>query len=172
MCMKRTYTTQKEETLVNRIIKFLLTTLILLACHQAETHAQDLEIKLGQGLKRAGSSGLFSASLVTPINEDYFYRAEIGYFSDNRVRHSPSLFSSVAMARRAGDKDSLHFDLVLGIALISNPDELLGSPFEFTEEIDVGYKNVSIGVRHFSNAGIVRPNIGRDYLLLNYGWSF
>lgn len=55
-----------------------------------------------------------------------------------------------------------------GVALITSPDALLGSCFQFTHDFGVGFRDnrgVSLGFyyKHFSNAGIVQPNRGRDF---------
>lgn len=55
-----------------------------------------------------------------------------------------------------------------GPGLITSPDVLLGSPFEFNETAFIGIHNVigeTIGVsyNHWSDAGLTPINIGRDY---------
>lgn len=70
-------------------------------------------------------------------------------------------------------------DLVLrsahGIATISTPDAYLGGYFpNFVHDLYVGMRDqrgVAIGLsyRHISNAGLMSPNMGRDFLFVDLG---
>lgn len=60
--------------------------------------------------------------------------------------------------------------LAVGPAIVTNPDIYLGGNFpQFTEDFFVGVRGrtgTSLGAKykHFSSAGLVMPNIGRDFL--------
>lgn len=64
--------------------------------------------------------------------------------------------------------NGLYSDILIGAGGVSLTDHKLSSHFEFSEEIEVGYKRVGIGFMHVSNAGLSNPNSGRDFLLLNF----
>lgn len=46
--------------------------------------------------------------------------------------------------------------------------------FEVGGQLLLGYKNFRVGVEywHLSNAGMTKPNIGMDFLVLQTGWRF
>lgn len=60
----------------------------------------------------------------------------------------------------------------IGLSGITNPDSYLGGYFpQFNEELYVGGRDKNgngIGVKyeHISSAGIIQPNVGRDFLIL------
>lgn len=60
----------------------------------------------------------------------------------------------------------------IGLAYISNPDSYLGGRFpQFDLEVYVGLKNktgsaIGFQLEHLSSAGINKPNIGRDFFVL------
>lgn len=62
------------------------------------------------------------------------------------------------------------FDVGLGLAYLQNTDEYNGSHLNF--HLVVGYRfkavPVTLRVQHFSNAGTVAPNRGRDMALVFY----
>lgn len=65
--------------------------------------------------------------------------------------------------------DHFYMSYKLGPALITNPDAMLGSNIQCGHEFGLGMRDardVRIGlvIKHFSNAGIVRPNLGRDFV--------
>jgi len=56
----------------------------------------------------------------------------------------------------------------LGAAWTSKTSTANSSIFTFSEEIGVQYKKVSLGIKHTSNAGIVKPNHGENSIYLTY----
>jgi hypothetical protein len=46
--------------------------------------------------------------------------------------------------------------------------------FEVGGQLLLGYGNARVGVEywHLSNAGMTKPNIGQDFLILSMGWRF
>ena len=83
-----------------------------------------------------------------------------------------------------GAKDSFYFRTGLGVAIrtlplcpslyfgpafITSPDTVLATNFQFALEgnlmlIDNRSMGLGITIKHFSNAGIVQPNIGRNFV--------
>jgi hypothetical protein len=66
---------------------------------------------------------------------------------------------------------SEHFYMTykLGPAIITNTDALLGSNIQVAHEFGFGMRDVrdvrvGLVIKHFSNAGLVKPNVGRDFL--------
>lgn len=63
------------------------------------------------------------------------------------------------------------FDMGLGIAALQHTDTYNGSTVNFS--LSIGYRitdRVSVQFQHWSNAGTVKPNKGRD--MLTIGWRF
>lgn len=64
------------------------------------------------------------------------------------------------------------FDVGIGPAYLQNTDLINGSHFNFTLLMRYRFaKKWALTVRHFSNAGTVKPNLGRDVLLLTRDFS-
>jgi hypothetical protein len=62
------------------------------------------------------------------------------------------------------------FDVGLGAAFLQNTDKYNGSHLNFKLILGYRWDWGSIRWSHFSNAGTVKPNLGRDWINLN--WEF
>lgn len=109
------------------------------------------------------------------------YTAGIGYWNDTTGyvdRKQKNIYASSA-ARSSWFVEMLYGaephsktfygTYKLGPAIISHPDALLGSNIQIAHELGFGIKDargvrVGIVLKHFSNAGIVKPNLGRDFM--------
>lgn len=88
--------------------------------------------------------------------------------ASNRARSSP--FVEMLFGVEPKSKH-LYMSYKLGPAIIMYPDALLGSHIQISHELGVGMRDdrdvrVGIVLKHFSNAGLVKPNVGRDFVLL------
>jgi hypothetical protein len=98
-------------------------------------------------------------------------RYEGGFWIDNTekqgAKSSAYISGLLGVEPSAG---SVYVNLFQGIAAISCPDEVLGGPLQFVEEVGIGIrdqeKKVAVGLfyKHFSSAGIFMPNLGRDFI--------
>ena len=131
-------------------------------------NADNLNFRSGVGTNHAIKSSIHSINFETEIGKTFHYRFDIGFWSGTRDIRKGSWFTSFLLGAQVGEKRSIHGIIDLGIVAISNPDSLLSSAFQFTEEASIGYDKFSIGFKHFSNVGITKPNIGRNYLFFNY----
>lgn len=66
---------------------------------------------------------------------------------------------------------------MVGPALISTPDAYLGGTFQFNEDFYAGIRGANgntagFKYKHISNAGIMQPNVGRDFAGLEVGIPF
>jgi hypothetical protein len=63
-------------------------------------------------------------------------------------------------------------EIGLGVAFLQNTDVYNGSHGNFALQIAYRFKRwpVTLTVRHWSNAGTVQPNLGRDFALVS--WRF
>ena len=65
--------------------------------------------------------------------------------------------------------DSVYLSYKIGPAIITHTDALLGSNLQVHQEIELGLydsRGVRFGLcaKHMSNAGIVKPNLGRNFM--------
>lgn len=71
--------------------------------------------------------------------------------------------------------DHFYVSYKFGTAFITDSDALLGSNIQCGHEVGLGMRDlrdirVGLILKHFSNAGIVRPNVGRDFLGFRIEW--
>ena len=145
--------------------------LILALLFSALAHGADqIAFKTGVGTTTDTKSAVYSIGFENKIQGDSFYKLDFGAWTDNEATHQSAPFFSPVVGYHLGDADGFSFNPVFGILIMGYPDSVLGSPFNFTEELAIGYKHVSIGWKHISNGGTASPNKGRDYLFLNIGF--
>ena len=117
---------------------------------------------------------LFSAGYQDTFLKDLLlYQVEAGVFAD---AHGDGRKSSGFVASSAGLRVApsvIYAEMLWGIALISSPDSMLSTPYEFTNDTAIGIHDArgrafGIGYKHFSNAGIQLPNKGRDFILIQF----
>lgn len=124
-------------------------------------------IRTGFGTTTETRSALYSFTLERTIEEESFYKLDFGFWTDNQPGHSSAPFMGPVIGYHFLHPSGISLTPVFGILVMGNPDAVLGAPFNFTEELAIGYHTVSIGWKHISNAGTSSPNMGRDYLFLN-----
>lgn len=102
------------------------------------------------------------------------YELGLGYYADRRsdLGRKSSVYSTASLGLDV-KTGGVYIEAFGGLALISNPDSLLGGTFpQFTESLNIGlYDNrdvkIGFGYRHISSAGIFSPNMGRDFITIN-----
>lgn len=141
-----------------------------------DSYADDLVLDGGIGVLNSGKKSLSETKMLTlgiqgdligPLKD----RAVIGGWLDNSGKGRTG--SAVTSGQLGFEVNSggLVAGIFTGPALISNPDVLLGGPFQFMDDLHIGIQDRSgyyIGLmyRHLSSAGIETPNIGRDIVSL------
>ncbi len=65
----------------------------------------------------------------------------------------------------------IYVQWLIGLALISRRDVYLGGNLQVNNELSAGVEDsdrnsIGISYKHLSSAGLFRPNVGRDFLLL------
>lgn len=132
--------------------------------------------------------GVFKSAEVRPseakvislgFRDDLFgpfvYHYEAGLWIDSAGKgRSSSAFFDAEMGVEA-----VSGDLVLrsthGLAFISTPDAYIGGYFpNFVHDIYVGIRGksgnaIGLNYKHLSNAGLMPPNIGRDFISIDVG---
>lgn len=115
----------------------------------------------------ANQTSIYSLGYEEVARDGFGHKIEAGFWTDTGSDRKGSPFGSLVGLKRFGDYEGVNVTGVFGIMIVGYPDAALASAFEFTEEIAIGFKDVSIGYKHISNAGLKEPNHGRDYIFLN-----
>ena len=138
-------------------------------------HATErLHLEAGVGMNEIGKVNDSSKYLAIAMSQSatlFELQPEIGVWFDNRKGCTNSAFITY-MAGIEPRAKGYYVRYLLGPAYITNTDNRLGSNFQFTHELGVGVKDsrgVRLGIvyRHFSNAGLIQPNEGKDFCGLN-----
>jgi len=148
-----------------KFIKSLIVGSLLFA---VPSFADNFSFRSAIGIGRSKKSALYSLNFEKVFDERFHYRLDVGFWSDTRPNQRGSFFTSFLLGKTLGNYKVFHGGMDVGLVAMSSPDSVLSSAFEFTEELSIGYKEFEIGYKHISNAGITTPNLGRDYLFLNY----
>lgn len=153
-------------------MKFWLLSLLLLA---SSALAADLDatVSIGMGksvlnhkaFERVGSLGVKYGGSTWKL------QANGGYWLALNEGEKASLFSSLQGGIEVVGKSGTFASVMFGPAWIQNPDSKLSGNFQFHPTFGFGIKNeggytLAFVWQHFSNAGIVLPNMGRDLLTL------
>lgn len=152
---------------MNFIKKLLMALALLISCSSALADEDTVTFRMGQGVTNTCKSALYSVGFEKDFKDSITYRLDFGAWTDVGLNRRGAPFSSVLIGKRAGEYTSLNFTAMVGILIMGSPDSALALPFNFTEEVALGYQQVSVGYKHVSNAGIKEPNLGRDYVFLN-----
>lgn len=109
------------------------------------------------------------ASLGVQYGAIWKVRANGGYWLALNDGEKASLYGSLQGGLDVVGSGGTYATVMFGPALIQHPDSKLGGKFQFHTCFGVGMKNdAGYGLaflwQHFSNAGIVMPNNGRDLL--------
>lgn len=103
----------------------------------------------------------------------FYWNYKAGFWVDNSPvsNRSGSIYGSVGLGMKV-QIEYVEARAGWGLAAISSPDSYLGGRFpQFNGEVYLGLRDVvghGIGIQyeHISSSGIVMPNNGRDFLLL------
>lgn len=160
-------------------------TLILLALFSStQAHAQ--EMFFGYGL------GVFNSAKNSPVevkvsnvgyrlgmSKGFYWQLKGGYWGEGSGDHSRS--SSFYVSTGPGllvDLRPIELRSGWSVATISRPDAYLGGRFpQFNGEIYGGLRDkndngIGLKYEHISSAGLVVPNEGRDFVLLEISWRW
>lgn len=148
---------------------------MLLFGFSQESHASDVTVELGAGFL----SGEFSKGGALLVNQRWKsgrYSVGIGYISEQEVTDRSNTFYEVrenlfiqAQRRTCLFNDKLC--LGIGVAHFNNTNRALGSKFTAGVHVEGQInENLSLNIRHYSNAGSATPNMGQD--MITIGWSF
>ncbi len=144
---------------------------LLMVCGMAQ--ASELDGVLGVGIgKNVISHQPFErmGSLGVQYGSSWVVRASGGYWMATADGDKSSLYGSMQGGLQVWGEGGTYANMLFGPALISNPDDYHNSGiFQFNLSAAVGIKSVNaygitVEWRHWSNAGMIMPNAGRDIL--------
>lgn len=137
-------------------------------CKEGKTDEVSMEIGA------AFLSGEYSEGQVLMFNERFDkYSIGVGFITDQEVtdRAEDTYFPQENIVLQGQRHVSLsdRFGLAFGAAYFNSTNRALGSNFQFT--LSVHYQlndRFSVQIRHWSNAGSARPNMGQDAITVGY----
>ena len=144
----------------------------------------DTVIKYGVNVPKPdeslGSTKAIFVSKQYPLGSSSFiYQLEVGGWFDNTGlaghRGSALVSASVGLDVSA---DVFFAQALVGPALITHPDSVLGGPGQINNDFAFGLQDprtrarLGFNYKHDSSAGLEQPNQGRDFYLFRASWSF
>lgn len=138
--------------------------------------------RYGVGIARSAEYGAtnvksFSLGYTDEVYGPIIYQYELGYFSDPSGHgRSGSGFGNAGLGVQV-DPGVFVVRSVWGLGGITTPDTMLGGPFQFNHDFLLGVKGqngaiIGLNLKHISSAGLEKPNLGRDLLLLHVELPF
>lgn len=119
---------------------------------------------------------LFNIGYQTSLYKIFAQKAELGVWSDVKFPgRSSSGYGAYSVGLRI-EPGSLYLESYWGLCAITHTDTMLGSNFQFKNDTGIGIEDaagrfIGINYSHISNAGILLPNLGRDFLAIKIGFS-
>lgn len=154
----------------SQIISFLFVVL-LVAAWATKCHGADLQFGIGSTISR-GETPVLDVAVTTrrgaPLDANWqFGLTLIGSSTYGEVEQPNQAALSALLVDGFGP-----LEIGLGVAFLQNTDVYNGSHGNFALQIAYRFKRwpVTLTVRHWSNAGTVQPNLGRDFALVS--WRF
>lgn len=130
-------------------------------------------IVMGQGINKSHSSAIYLVRIEGKLKDPRFgVRLDAGGYSDDPAVRKGALLTGVSVGRNIGSDNGFHGSLYMGVLFKTTNDALTSTNFQFTEDANICHSEVCIGYKHISNAGIKKPNIGRDYVTLGITLRF
>lgn len=141
--------------------------LILLFSTSACAETMELRYGIGANLKQK-EARTYDALYLYPIGDSdlFFQGTNIGYYTPPGSWY---LFRVYGLQKRFSDFQAR---IMAGMGAVTKSGPRITSGLQFTEEISLKYKNFGLSYKHISNAGLKKPNLGRDYLLFSLGFEF
>ena len=153
----------------------------LLAILLLHSQAMGAEMGINYGVALPTDSDFLTQVKTFAINysEGHTLRTkyEVGLYTDPRRGdgRKTSGYASASIGIRPQLKGLL-VESFWGLGAITSPDTNLGGAFNFFHSISIGvidnqYNSIAFSYKHISSAGIYSPNIGRDFITLNWGFK-
>ena len=140
---------------------------------KADVDKTGVQIELGGGFL----SGQYSKAGAIAVQQrfDNKFSIGMGYISEQWVipRREPKTWVQenlwVQAQRHVGLQVGGNWDFGIGIAYFNSTNRALGSHFTAALSLEYNFnRKWNVKLRHFSNAGSARPNMGQDMLMIGY----
>jgi hypothetical protein len=148
-------------------INLLIVSLLL----SSTTYANEY-IKYGVGLNGVpGATKSLFVGYQADITQVFMYQLEMGGYRDtNQVQGAVGLVSA-SIGVNTISTSGVYMKVFFGPCFNTQGDSRISGNFQFNNDIELGIKGInsfSIGLdfKHISNAGLLSPNQGRDFLML------
>lgn len=134
--------------------------------------SQVIGFKEGIGITNSftGNITAFSLSWEDRYNQILKQKTEFGLWTDKMKNHSGSGYGAYSLGIKV-IPNSFYLEAYLGGAFVTHTDKLLSTHFEFMHDLGFGLqdgrKSIGLNFKHLSNAGIKKPNIGRNFVQLS-----
>jgi hypothetical protein len=154
--------------------------LLCLGIASVEASSQQLFYKPGAGIydgRIYGRITTFNVGYEDELTPLFRQKVEIGYWNDllKSRGHKDSFHGAYSIGAKIMPSPSggIYGESYLGVGLVQRPDVLLGSTFQFSHDIGVGIEDgagraIGISLKHYSNAGLVKPNWGRNFIQFSF----
>lgn len=137
-------------------------------CHEAKAEIKtEIGVGLLSGEYSQGQAGIISERWVGgkyAVGLGVISRQEVTDRGGNLHKLRPNLFVFAQRRVTLGD-----WSFGLGPAYLNSTNRAIGSNFAAALSIEWEFsRHWSLNLRHFSNAGSARPNMGQDMLMIGY----
>jgi hypothetical protein len=135
-------------------------------------------LKYGIGVNDTpGATKAIFTGYQADITKVFMYQLELGGYRDNNQSQDLIGVVSASIGVNTESNSGFFLKVFFGPSLISQGDSRLSGNFQFNNDLELGIKgfnDFSIGLdfKHISNAGLVPPNQGRDFLLLKLQFAY
>lgn len=135
-------------------------------------------VRYGVGIAESAEYGFGETRLLSLGYEEtligpFVWQREVGLFLDEAdfAGRKKSGFGNLSFGIET-DPGYLLLRSLWGVGLITGPDSILGGPFQFNQDLLVGFKGnngciIGLDYKHISSADIYSPNLGRNLLLVH-----
>ena len=150
-----------------------------LNAHAKDKYPERIQTQYGIGIEHGGfTSQVKSISLSTynPLFAGLSYGSQVGFLSDARDDLS-SVYLFALVGTTLYPTQSFYVENYFGPGVITSTGKKLSGAIQFSTHLGLGFRDKrtgnEIGVlwKHISNAGMNKPNLGRDLLMLSVGIS-
>jgi len=111
------------------------------------------------------------------LREVVSYSVQVGYMGDT-VSNLNAFYTCGQLGGSLNPSKSFYVETYVGPCVLSETRDRLGGFLQFSTHIGIGWRDPETGNemgilwKHFSNAGLKKPNKGRDFPLFSMGFSY
>lgn len=148
--------------------KLKLSTLFLAAASM-NARAFNPTLEYGADVLHSRGSGTFVVGIEENLQGKFRARHSLGLILDSENQNGA--LASTQFGVLAHLTDQVFVGVFMGVAVLTHTDRVLGGNFQFIHDLELGTRSsqeinstISLNFKHISNAGIKKPNLGRNLL--------